>query len=90
MRAFEDHMNLLIKLTKISNPTGDLGEMRVRLHIICDMQIMDFREEITIANCGSQANVNWQISFIHRCQMSICEAFKPDSARWQIGYIEIA
>ena len=90
MRTFEDHMNLLIKMTKISNPAGDLAEMRSRLHIMCDMQIMDVRYEITIATWGNQANVDWQISFLDRCQICMNEAFLVDSPRWQIGYIEIA
>ena len=90
MSTFEDHMNLLIKMTKISNPTGDLAEMRVRLHNICNKQITDFRPEITIATWGSQDNVDWQISFVDRCQISIDSVFQEDSARWQIGYTEIA
>ena len=87
---FEDHMNLLIKMTKICNPTGHLAEMRVSLHNICNKQITDFRPEITIATWGSQENVDWQISFVDRCQISIDSVFQEDSARWQIGYIEIA
>ena len=90
MRAFEDHMNLLIRMTKIRNPGCDLAEMRVRLHNICDTQITAFRQEITITSWESQDNVDWQISFVDRCQTSIDNAFEEDSARWQIGYIEIA
>ena len=68
---FEDHMNMLIKRTKISNPAGDLVEMR------------------NLAIWGNQKNVDWQMTFLDRCQMCIDQVFQVGSPRWQIGYVEI-
>ena len=86
---FEDHLNMLIKMTKIANPAGDLDVMRYRLNHICDRQMLVVRNSITVATWGSQENVDWQMTFLNRCQNLINLTFLVNSPRWKIGYVEI-
>ena len=90
MGIFEDHMNMLIKMTKIANPAGDLAEMMDRLHNLTQAQIIAIRPHITVEIWGSQDNVDWQMTFLDRCQICIDQTFLVNSPRWQIGYVEIA
>ena len=86
---FEDHLNMLIKMTKIANPAGDLAQMRCRLENICEAQTIAVRNSITVAEWGSQENVDWQMTFLNRCQNCTNITFVVNSTRWQIGYVEI-
>ena len=86
---FEDHLNMLIKMTKIANPAGDLALLRDRLDNICRAQMMAIRNSITPETWGSQAIVDWQMTFLNRCQICIDQTFLVNSPRWQIGYVEI-
>ena len=86
---FEDHLNMLIKMTKIANPAGDLVQMRFRLETICEAQMIAVRNSITVAEWGSQENVDWQMTFLNRCQNFINITFVVNARRWQIGYVEI-
>ena len=86
---FEDHLNMLIKMTKISNPAGDLAQMRCRLENICETQMIAVRNSITVGDLGSRENVHKQMTFLDRCSECINITFAVDSTRWQIGYVEI-
>ena len=93
MNRFEDHLNMLIKMTKIANPqmiVGSMQMMRRRLRDMSEAQIVAIRPQITIATWGSQENVDWQMTFLDRCQGCIDQTFLEHSPRWQIGYVEIA
>ena len=83
-------MNMLIKMTKIANPAGDLEQMRVRLGNIVRAEIIDVRFQIAAEIWRSSGTVDWQLTFLNHCQTSIDQAFQVDSPRWQIGYVEIA
>ena len=86
---FEDHLNMLIKMTKIANPAGDLVQMRYRLETICEAQMIAVRNSITVGDLGSHENVRRQMIFLDRCSEFINITFAVDSTRWQIGYVEI-
>ena len=82
-------MNMLIKMTKMANPAGDLNQIRLRLENICEVQMIAVRHSISVAEWGSQENVDWQMTFFDRCTNCINSTFAVDSPRWQIGYVEI-
>ena len=86
---FQDHLNMLIKMTKAANPAGDLNLLRDRLDKICREHMMAIRRSITPQTWGSQAMVDWQMTFLNRCQNCINTTFFVNSPRWQIGYVEI-
>ena len=86
---FQDHLNMLIKMTKAANPAGDLNLLRDRLDKICREHMMAIRRSITPQTWGSQAMVDWQMTFLNRCQNCINTTFLVNSSRWQIGYVEI-
>ena len=86
---FQDHLNMLIKMTKAANPAGDLNLLRDRLDKICREHMMAIRSSITPQTWGSQAMVDWQMTFLNRCQNCINTTFFVNSPRWQIGYVEI-
>ena len=90
MGRFEDHMNMLIKMTKIANPVGDMAMMRVRLLNMANAQIIATRPQITVEIWGTQANVTWQMTILDRCQIHIDQTFLEHSPRWQVGFVEIA
>ena len=82
-------MNMLIKMTKIANPAGDLAQMRFRLETICEAQMIAVRNSITVGDLGSHENVRRQMIFLDRCSEFINITFAVDSTRWQSGYVEI-
>ena len=86
---FQYHLNMLIKMTKTANPAGDLNLLRDRLDKICREHMMAIRRSITPETWGCQAIVDWQMTFLNRCQNCINTTFFVNSPRWQIGYVEI-
>ena len=86
---FEDHLNMLIKTTKIANPTGGLEMLRSRLEGIATAQINANRNQMTLEIWGTQEILDWQMTFLDRCVVHVGHTFLVNSPRWQIGYVEI-
>ena len=80
---------MLIKMTKIANPLGEMAMMRQRLEDIVTLQITGARQQITIELWGNQQTVDWQMNFLQQCEIHIVKTFLVHSPRWEISFVEI-